>query len=171
MYFVLASSSFEQNVTTGLTESIGPYAEKNKMGFWFGFRNSTASFSVALGVSDGASKKSMKGDIIPAGSLAKPFTAVGVLGLVELGLLELDDRIPQHIDPFLMRENGTTLEALYGEEINNVTVRMLLQMRSGLKEYNDAVIKKYTVDYPQWDISPYDYLAIIDNTFVFPPGT
>ena len=81
----------------------------------------------------------------------------------------------QHVDPFLTRINGTntTLEALWGATINNVTIRMLLNMRSGLAEYDDQQIRRETIDFPDWDISPQDYLAgtVVPKQFSFPPGT
>ena len=103
-----------------------------------GLHSESEHFSIPLGTRDGGITPSRSADIIPAGSLAKPFTAVGVMQLVERGLVELDDPIPPHIDTFLHAINGTTLEELWGPTVNNVTIRMLLNMRSCLAATNVA---------------------------------
>ena len=154
-------------------------------GFWFAFRNATESFTVALGSSNGkpvgaGGKPAAGTDIIPAGSLTKPFTAVSVLHLVDSGVVGLDDLIGPHVDPFLSRVNGsnTTLESLWNATavgstlgIRNVTVRMLLEMRGGLAEYDNSFVRKHTLDDPKWDISPLDYIALNSKTWEFPPDT
>ncbi len=109
-------------------------------------------------------------DVVPAGSLAKTFTASTVMVLVERGTIGINDLIGPHVDLWLSRVNDTTLEALYDPTINNVTVRMLLNMRSGVPDYDNALIYNLTVTNPAWDISPLDYLALVPKTFVCPPG-
>jgi hypothetical protein len=144
------------------------------MGYWFGFRNASTSFTIALGASGVDSRNrtiSAKAeDIIPSGSITKSYTAAAIMQLIEKGIVLMDDPIPQHIDPFLNRTNSTTMEKLWGPNISTVTVRMLLSMRSGLGDYDNGLILKYTLDYPDWDITPYDYLAIQDKKFRCAPG-
>ena len=45
-------------------------------------------------------------------------------------------------------------------EINNVTVRMLLHMNAGIPSYNDTLIHNLTVNEPDYDINPWDYLVL-----------
>ena len=137
-------------------------------GFWFAFRNATDAITVSLGVSDGKSVSdggtaAVATDIIPAGSLTKPFTAAAVMRLVETGVVRLEDPVAMHIDPFLTRINGsnTTMEAVWGPMVRNVTIRMLLNMRSGMPDYNDQVIKRDTLWSPDWDIGPQDYFSLV----------
>jgi hypothetical protein len=47
------------------------------------------------------------------------------------GKLSLDDPAMRHIDPILMKMNGTTLVKLFGAEAAQITVGHVLQMRSG----------------------------------------
>ena len=56
------------------------------------------------------------------GSVTKPFTAVAVLQLYELGLLDIDLPISTYVDEILMRDNGTTLLEIWNNDtiINNV---------------------------------------------------
>jgi hypothetical protein len=156
---VLSASTFEEKLAAQLHKDLSPYLESNSIGFWFGLHNGSEHFSIPLGTRDGGITPSRSTDIVPAGSLAKPFTAVGVMQLVERGLVGLDDPIPPHIDTFLHASNGTTLEELWGPAVNNVTIRMLLNMRSCLIDYNNSQILAYTLEYPDWDLSPLDYLA------------
>jgi CubicO group peptidase (beta-lactamase class C family) len=151
------------------------YTHAAPTGYWFGFRNESNSFTIALGASGIDSRNrtipAKADDIIPAGSITKSYTAAAVIQLIEKGIVGMDDPVPPHIDPFLNRTNSTTMEKLWGANISKVTVRMLLNMRSGIQDYDDRLIRKYTLDYPQWDITPYDYLAIQDKKWACAPGT
>ena len=40
-----------------------------------------------------------------------------------------------------------------------MTLRQLLDMRSGLRDYNDSLYLDYTMNDPDWDVSPFDYFA------------
>ena len=192
-------SSFEQQVRAKLEAAFnGPTGLLNRTGclphrsagciapgFWFAFRNATEHFTVSLGSSNGkpmgaGGRMATGTDVIPAGSLTKPFTAASVMRLVDSGVVGLDDLIGPHVDPFLSRVNGsnTTLESLWNATavgsalgMRNVTVRMLLNMRGGLREYDGAFIRKSTLGNPTWDISPFDYIAVNSKKWEFPPGT
>ena len=48
---------------------------------------------------------------------------------------------------------------------------MLLNMRSGINEYDDTAVHRQTHEYPDWDISPFDYLASVNKKWESPPGT
>jgi hypothetical protein len=148
------------------------FVDLQTSGYWLSIRNGTdeSGFDIALGTSDGGATAASSNDTVPSGSATKPFTAVAVMRLIERGVVGLDDAIAPHVDPFLKANNGTTLESLWGPPIRNVTVRMLLNMRSGMEDYNDQVINKLTLKYPKWDISPYDYLVLNSKAWMCPPG-
>jgi CubicO group peptidase (beta-lactamase class C family) len=162
-------------------KSVPPKTGAPPGGFWFAFRNATDAITVSLGVSDGKSVSdggtaAVATDIIPAGSLTKPFTAAAVMRLVETGVVRLEDPVAMHIDPFLTRINGsnTTMEAVWGPMVRNVTIRMLLNMRSGMPDYNNQVIQRDTLWSPDWDIGPQDYLSLVGYSkekWRFAPGT
>ena len=166
---------FEAQLTAELNRTMGPWLDASGYGYWFGFQNATTSFGIALGSSNGllgpGRVAAAPSDIVPAGSLTKAFTASMVMKLVENGTIGFNDPISMHVDPWLTRVNGTTLAGVFGPPINNVTVRMLLNMRSGIPDYDDDLIFNLTLAYPDWDISPLDYLALNPTTFVCPPGT
>ena len=76
------------------------------------------------------------------GSVTKLYTAVRVLQLHEIGLVDIDRPVHSYIDPFLMRTNGTTLMAIYhNASINTITARQLMGMRSGVADYNNFAVQ------------------------------
>ena len=71
--------------------------------------------------------------------------------LVERGLISLDAPVYKYIDPWNAKHTPPrpTLLELFGDaRINTVTMRQLLQMRSGLQDYNDTEIFRWTVANP-----------------------
>lgn len=76
-------------------------------------------------------------DTLLFGSGTKPFTAVEVLKLVESDVVGLDDPIGKHIDPILKVWNGSTVGELFGQQNSSkITVRFVLQMRSGIPDFD-----------------------------------
>jgi CubicO group peptidase (beta-lactamase class C family) len=75
----------------------------------------------------------------PVGSGTKPFTAVLVLRLAERGRIRIDQRLPAVAAAH--RRDGGRLAALvrqFFSRLRRVTVRGLLNMNSGLADYDDA---------------------------------
>ena len=133
-------------------------------------------FGIAAGINShtDASRVSTE-SLYPVGSATKLYTAVAVLQAHERGLIDLDAPVAPVIDPFLQRTNGTTLFQLWQNDlINKVTARQLMGMRSGISDYDDQALNKFSLDANNWneDITPYDYIhrwAI--KKFLFAPGT
>ena len=71
-------------------------------------------------------------DTFVLGSGSKPFTAAGVMRLVDAGKIRLDDPIVKYLDVPMNRMWNTTLEALFGPTARNVTVAHVIRMKSGL---------------------------------------
>lgn len=91
------------------------------------------------------------------GSISKLFTAVAVLKLAQEGRLDLDDKI------------GKYLKNLPAEISDKVTVRHLLQMRSGM---GDFLRDRRYREKPENFRKVSDYLEIIRTTpLMFEPGT
>ena len=82
-----------------------------------------------------ASRPATPKDTFLYGSGTKPFTAAAVLRLVEEGKVNLDDPVSMHVDPVL-KKDGTSWAELFGTEGAAVTVGLMLQMRSGIKDYD-----------------------------------
>ncbi len=82
-------------------------------------------------------------DTFEIGSLSKQFTAAAILMLYEDGLLDLDDSIDTYFPQF--------------EQGQSITVRNLLNMRSGLYDYINDAHKFFPADYVE------EYLAKADS--------
>ena len=111
----------------------------------------------------------------PVGSVTKSWTATAVMQLWEAGKIDIDAPIAQYVDPILTRENGTTMLELWNNDttIHNVTARLLMGMRAGLHDYNDAYFRNFTFshlnDGEYW--TPYDILHQLNKAWVCAPGT
>ena len=81
-------------------------------------------------------RKALPDDVYVWGSTTKMFTGPAVLQLVDQGKVDLEDPITKHIDPWLMKVNGTKLEDHFEDDISQVVVRHLLHMTSGIGDYD-----------------------------------
>jgi hypothetical protein len=109
----------------------------------------------------------------PCGSATKTYTAVSAMRLVEAGKLDLDAPVHQYIDPWNAKQSPPvkSLVGLWDGDttINKVTSRQLLQMRSGLQEYDDDQTFKWTLANPDKDYLPMDFVSTLNKTFLFAP--
>merc|ERR1711865_244914 len=92
------------------------------------------ALAVAAGIKDReASLKVTTSDNFVWGSVTKVHTGSSVLKLASEGKFELESSIVPLIDPMIRSmhaDNFSCLEDLFGPEVNNVTVRDLLGMKS-----------------------------------------
>ena len=110
----------------------------------------------------------------PVGSVTKSWTATAVMQLWEAGKIDIDAPIATYVDPILMRENGTTMLELWNNDttVHNVTARLLMGMRAGLHDYDDAFFRNFTFshlnDGQYW--TPYDIIHQLNKAWVCKPG-
>jgi CubicO group peptidase (beta-lactamase class C family) len=111
-------------------------------------------------------------DVFAYGSVTKMYTSAAVLKLYEQGAIDLDDKITHYLDPWLLKVNGTTLTALYGNtiEIKSMTIANLLGMNSGIHDYDNSLTEAYQFAIPERTISPIDALYLGNRTFYCMPG-
>ncbi|MET0511680.1 MAG: serine hydrolase domain-containing protein [Thermoleophilaceae bacterium] len=104
-----------------------------------------------------------RADRFRAGSIAKPFVAVVVLQLAERGRLSLDARLPQVLPAGVVGRFPTA---------GDITVRMLLNHRSGIPEWNSPAIEEQVARDPAklWRVSEFLDLAAAQPP-MFAPGT
>eukprot|EP00037_Helgoeca_nana_P017714 m.168436 g.168436 ORF g.168436 m.168436 type:complete len:501 (+) comp24113_c0_seq1:45-1547(+) len=137
-------------------------------------RSHAGLLRVAAGIEDHTKGTAMSTDtLIPMGSVTKPFTAAGILRLVEAGKLGLDEAVAPRLDRALAKWNGTTLAKLFPEnahDVSRITVRQLLGMQSGMNDYDDVAVQEWTYAHPGRDFTPFDYLATMNKTLVCSPG-
>ena len=111
--------------------------------FTAGFVDGTQSFGVGAGPRSPAGLSPVvSGDVsgtdtMLLGSGTKPYTAAGVLRLVDAGKVRLNDKASEHVDSVLdaMRA-GTSLVSLFGPKAASVTVGHLLSMGSGIGDFD-----------------------------------
>ena len=110
--------------------------------------------------------------LYPGGSVTKTFTATAALKLQEAGKLDLDAPVHSLVDPWLQAHGLPSLLECWGGDptINLVTTRHLLQMRSGIPDYDDSLLRQFTVDHPDDDFLPLGFIASVPKHFLFAPG-
>ena len=168
-----AMTDLQSRLEAQLTPIINELGQHYNTSVQYGFRSGDTLVSLAAGPEDRATGAPVQPtSLIPLGSITKSWTAVSVMQLVEKGVIGLDDPAHIHADPFLKRENGTTLLDLWAgdETIHNVTVHMLLHMTSGINDYDNNAYEKWTMSHPDGELTPYDYLHQVDKHWVFQPG-
>jgi D-alanyl-D-alanine carboxypeptidase len=103
------------------------------------------------------------GDRFRAGSIVKPFVAVRVLQLAERGRLSLDARLPEVLPARVVDRFANA---------GDITVRMLLGHRSGIPEWDTALMDIVIAHHPAkvWTIDEKLDLAAAQPP-VFAPGT
>jgi D-alanyl-D-alanine carboxypeptidase len=119
------------------------------------------SYTKTYGVSNIKTNRPLKlRDGVRIASITKSFTATAVLLLVQDGTLRLDDKLAEYVE-----------DIPFGEQI---TIRELLAMRSGVYEFSDDpdFLTTFNADplYPGW--KPEKILPILrSHEPQFPPGT
>lgn len=142
------------------------------------FAASTADeeLSLAAGVQHHETGELMTTEnLVPLGSLAKAYTTMAVMRLIEDGKMGFNDTITQHVDEILMRSNGTTMLELFKGDtrILKVTIYQLLHMRAGLGDYDDIGVMAQTMADPAREFTALDYIHMFekDKFFLCDPGT
>ena len=102
----------------------------------------------------------------------KAYTAMGIMRLVQDGKIGLNDTLQQHVDWWLQKTNSTTLLELWKQDkrVNDITIYHLLHMRAGLLDYSSSGMRTWTIQNPNKDFSPLDYLYTLNKTFLCDPG-
>lgn len=111
-------------------------------------------------------------DAFAMGSAAKMFTAAAVLRLIDAGKFSLDDQALPLLDTLWTQLNGSSIVNLLGPQMKNVTVRHLLQMQSGIPDFDNLESRGYQFDNPTLDLGPVKELSFIaTQKLTCDPGT
>jgi D-alanyl-D-alanine carboxypeptidase len=112
-------------------------------------------------------------DSFAMGSTAKMYTAAAILRLVDAGRIGLDDKALPLLDTIWTRLNGTSIANVFGQQMREVTVRQLLQMRSGIPDFDTMASRGYQFQHPDQDLGPVESMSFITQgrTFDCQPGT
>lgn len=148
-------------------------AERYNTSFSFAVKTADFEVAVAAGVTDHVrGLLADETDLYPGGSVTKSYTAVLVLQLKDQGILNLSDFVYAHVDPWLAKQQPPMppLRELWNNTlIEQVTIRQLLSMQSGIKDYDDAFVHNFTFTYPKSDFLPLDYVDNVEKDFFFQP--
>jgi CubicO group peptidase (beta-lactamase class C family) len=148
----------------------------NHSSWSFAYRDAYSNVTLCSGFRDrnpNGSEPCRTSDVYAWGSGTKPTTALRILQLVEAGEISLDDSFVSHADDYVRHISGgsTDLLKLYGPVVQNVSIRHLLQMRSGISEYDNQFVRTYQNTHRSVDLDPLWILNHSNRTFVCPPGT
>jgi CubicO group peptidase (beta-lactamase class C family) len=159
---------------TSLQKAIEATAFYNNVSYSFAAVSDKFTAAAAAGFNDHKTGSQVTIEsLYPVGSVTKPYTAVAAMQFVDQGLLDLDSPVHRLLDPWLQTQSPpTTLLQLWNNDstIENVTSRHLLGMQAGFSDYNDAVLKNWTINNPGGNISPMDFIRQLNKAFMFKPG-
>ncbi|KAK3281957.1 hypothetical protein CYMTET_10276 [Cymbomonas tetramitiformis] len=148
-------------------------AQYYNVSFSAAIRTNNRTVLAAAGVNDQATGERVSiHSLFPSGSITKCFTAVGILQLVEEGAFGLDDALAPLVDKALLALHNTTVGALWNNDprVQQITVRHVLGMQSGLQDYDDPWVFNFTLNHPTTDLTPIMYLKSANKTFKCDPG-
>eukprot|EP01062_Namystynia_karyoxenos_P018797 TRINITY_DN169_c0_g1_i5.p1 TRINITY_DN169_c0_g1~~TRINITY_DN169_c0_g1_i5.p1 ORF type:complete len:467 (+),score=173.79 TRINITY_DN169_c0_g1_i5:70-1401(+) len=144
----------------------------------FAWKNAEREFQLTAGTVhelSGAARPLAPDDTFLYGSGSKTFTAAAIMRLVEAGKVRLEDPAEIHVDPWLLRQGNTTLRKAWGPQAANVTVGMLIEMRSGARDYDDNTFDDYVLhQLAESVVSPLKFIgypATTKKPFLCAPGT
>ena len=156
-------------------------AQHGNSSWAFAYRDADTSVELCAGYSDVAARTACRpaADRYAWGSTTKPYTATLVLQLLQRGAIgTLDDSAAAHINPYLraISANASDLYELFAEPagaMRAVTVRHLLQMQSGIQEFDDPFVRQWqnADEHRAADYSPEWVLRTMNRTFSFAPGS
>lgn len=125
--------------TTGFAISLGWVDSTREIGIGSGPRDPVTYPGILGGTTHG-------NDTMLLGSGTKPFTAAAVFRLIEAGVVALDDLAYLHLDRVIQPLANASFVELFPEYGGKITIRMLLNMQSGIadfdvSDYDNAILK------------------------------
>lgn len=107
-----------------------------------------ANHDVALAAGKVAGRDVTPKDTFLYGSGTKPFTAAGVLRLIDSGKVKATDKLAAILDPYMKKHGKPSMRSIFGENISEATVLQVIRMGSGIRDFEDD----YTFD--KWCLAP-----------------
>eukprot|EP00038_Savillea_parva_P021423 m.34706 g.34706 ORF g.34706 m.34706 type:complete len:501 (+) comp5179_c0_seq1:124-1626(+) len=102
-------------------------------------------------------------DTFVLGSGSKPYTAAGVMRLVEAGGATLNDSVAMHVDSLLQDMWNTSLHTLFGPMAARVTLSHVLRMESGLADIESSRTWEMAAVHQTSPHSPLGDLQVVSN--------
>jgi CubicO group peptidase (beta-lactamase class C family) len=132
-----AAGSFQSDLQEMLNEQAS-----SAVGLQFGWKSASESFTIAAGsvTNPGESSRIIRpDDTFNYGSGTKTPIAAAIFRLADAGKIKTSDKVSTYVNPFLKRNNGTTLEELYGSQMADATILQVLRMEAGIPDFENAM--------------------------------
>lgn len=172
------ASARGEDVRAALQRVADRMAQKYNMSLAAAYYSLEEQVEVASGFTDSGiglgkpARRARPDDPYVWGSTTKMFTAPAVLQLVARGVLALADPISMHVDPILLRLNGTRLRDHFGSRIDEVRVEHLMHMTSGIADYDGAAFTRDQFLQREKAFGPVEILGrYVSPALEFAPGT
>jgi len=130
-------SDFREQLQTMLNEQVlfAKLVLKLDVAIQIGWKSKNESFGVAAGKIANSSRKVTADDTFLYGSGTKSVTAAAVMRLADEKKISWSDKASKYIDPFMQRNNGTTMERLFSKAVANATVLDVIRMAAGIPDF------------------------------------
>lgn len=123
--YTLAFGTTPEQYRANIQQLLDDYALRFNASFQMGVVHESFNMTLASGIKNHVTGEKMTTeDKIPEGSVAKSYTVMAILRLIDLGKMGFNDTIASHVDDILMKSNGTNLQGIWkgDAKINNVTI-------------------------------------------------
>eukprot|EP01062_Namystynia_karyoxenos_P037511 TRINITY_DN272_c0_g1_i1.p1 TRINITY_DN272_c0_g1~~TRINITY_DN272_c0_g1_i1.p1 ORF type:complete len:443 (+),score=146.98 TRINITY_DN272_c0_g1_i1:95-1423(+) len=147
------------------------------VGVSFAWKDSERELQMVAGGTvnrDGSTRQITTEDTFLYGSGTKSFTAAAIMRLVEEGKISLDDPAEKHVNPWMQRHANVTLQQCWGPQAAQVTVGHLIEMRSGIVDYDNTDFDTYVLQIGEGVVDPLQFICYPNYTgtpFICAPGT
>lgn len=132
------ASTDGSSLQSELQDMLNQLATSSNIGLQLGWKSADESFSIGAGsvTNPGESSRTISpDDTFNYGSGTKAVVATAVMRMADAGKLKLSDKVSTYVDPYLKRNNGTTLEQLYGAGLAEATVLQVIRMEAGIPDF------------------------------------
>jgi len=178
----LASAPSVPGLAAALRRITDTAAAKYNNSISLSVRAPTLFIEVASGVVDGKGTPAQPSDPYAWGSITKTFTGAAILKHVAAGRLSLDEPAAPHVDAMLktagypyetaslFRSDRWAVPPVIEYDANAITIRHLLHMVSGVKDYDTDAYRHLQYSHAAVDYGPLDLLDIVHTPLMFAPG-
>ena len=179
---LLITASLATDLRSDIQAIVDGVAQRNNCSVSFSVLSANLSLDVAGGAVDLAGTPAKSTDKYAWGSVTKTITGAAIMRHVAAGNLSLDDSAEQYIDPVLDDANypyymGGLFQAdrwaiapTVQYNASDVTIRHLLNMISGVPDYDTDAYRHLQYSHPTLGFSPLDILDIVHGPLMFKPG-
>jgi len=184
---VATDDDLQRQLRKELQPLVDEAASKYGSAYSLGFVARDVALELVAGSIDTADAKegipAKVGDAFAWGSVTKTFTGAGIMQRVAAGQLKLSDPAEKYVDPMLRRAQAPykSMQEFFqadrwglppAQEFNasEITVRHLLAMLSGIRDYDTSAFRDFQYTDPSLDFSPLQILDWVHGPLMFKPG-